>query len=115
MGKTYIPLTEQNKKVILNFIGLCRMNGLELSGEPSFSFKDHREGIGTVMFDLFFRNNGIDATSWNMTVKVDTPVRFHDNVAEKPGETYCYLDSYKVEQGSLELQHKTSKFNVFSF
>ena len=63
MGKTYIPLTEQNKKVILNFIGLCRMNGLELSGEPSFSFKDHREGIGTVMFDLFFRNNGIDATS----------------------------------------------------
>ena len=43
MGKTYIPITEANKKNILNFIGMCRMNGLEGMAEPSFSFKDNRE------------------------------------------------------------------------
>lgn len=115
MGKTYIPLSEQNKKFILNFIGICRMGGLEQHGEPSFSFKEKREGIGTVMFDVFHRNNGITEPCWNMTVRVDTPVRFHDNTPAKPGDTYCYLDSYLIEQGSLELKHKTSKFSVFSF
>ena len=53
MGKTYIPITEANKKNILNFIGMCRMNGLEGMAEPSFSFKDIREDIGTVIFDVF--------------------------------------------------------------
>ena len=32
-------LSEKNKKVILNFIGMCRMNGLEMAEEPSFTFK----------------------------------------------------------------------------
>ena len=54
MGKTYIPITEANKKNILNFIGMCRMNGLEGMAEPSFSFKDNREEIGTVIFDVFY-------------------------------------------------------------
>ena len=48
MGKTYIPITEANKKNILNFIGMCRMNGLEGMAEPSFSFKDNREEIVVV-------------------------------------------------------------------
>ena len=87
MGKTYIPITEANKKNILNFIGMCRMNGLEGMAEPS----------------------------WNMTVKVDSDVRFHDSAASKAGETYCYLDSYRIEKDSLEFKTKTSKFNVFSF
>lgn len=39
MGKTYIPITEANKKNILNFIGMCRMNGLEGMAEPSFLSK----------------------------------------------------------------------------
>lgn len=115
MGKTYIPLSEQNKKTILNFIGMCRMSGLEKTGEPSFSFKENREDIGKVIFDLFYSNNGIAESCWSMTVRVDTSVRFHDKEQAKPGETYCYLDSYKIEEDSLELKHKTSKFNVFSF
>lgn len=115
MGKAYITISEENKKCILNFIGMCRMNGIEEKGEPSFSFKDKREGLGTVIFDIFFRNDGIQEACWNMTVRVDTEQRIHDDVKAKPGETYCYLDSYKVAQGSLELQHKASKFNVFAF
>lgn len=115
MAKTYIPIGEKNKKFILNFIGMCRMSGIEQGGEPSFTFKDTREGVGTVIFDVFFRNNGIEAASWNMTVKLDTSVRIHDDTPAKPGETYCYLDSYRIDQGSLELKHKTSKFNVFAF
>ena len=78
MGKTYIPITEANKKNIYN----CR---------------------------------GITEPSWNMTVKVDSDVRFHDSAASKAGETYCYLDSYRIEKDSLEFKTKTSKFNVFSF
>ena len=38
MGKTYIPITEANKKNILNFIGMCRMNGLEGMAEPSLMY-----------------------------------------------------------------------------
>ena len=72
MGKTYIPITEANKKNILNFIGMCRMNGLEGMAEPSFSFKDIREDIGTVIFDVFYNCRGITEPSWNMTVKVDS-------------------------------------------
>ena len=79
MGKTYIPITEANKKNILNFIGMCRMNGLEGMAEPSFSFKDIREDIGTVIFDVFYNCRGITEPSWNMTVKVDSDVRFHDS------------------------------------
>ena len=115
MGKTYIPITEANKKNILNFIGMCRMNGLEGMAEPSFSFKDIREDIGTVIFDVFYSCRGITEPSWNMTVKVDSDVRFHDSAASKAGETYCYLDSYRIEKDSLEFKTKTSKFNVFSF
>ena len=102
MGKTYIPITEANKKNILNFIGMCRMNGLEGMAEPSFSFKDIREDIGTVIFDVFYNCRGLTEPSWNMTVKVDSDVRFHDSAASKAGETYCYLDSYRIEKDSLE-------------
>ncbi len=43
MGKkTYIPITEANKKNILNFIGMCRMNGLEGMAEPSFLFQRYQ-------------------------------------------------------------------------
>ena len=115
MAKTYIPINEINKKFILNFIGLCRMSGVEQTGEPSFTFKDVREGIGTVIFDVFYRYNGIQEACWNMTVRVDTQVRLDSDAPAKKGETYCYLDSYKIEKGSLELTHKTSKFNIFSF
>ena len=59
MAETYIPIGENNKKAILNFIGMCRMNGLEENGEPSFTFKDPREGIGVVMFDLFYRSTNV--------------------------------------------------------
>lgn len=115
MGKTYIPITEKNKKAILNFIGMCRMSGLEGEGEPSFTFKDPREEIGTVMFDLFYRKNNVVEPCWSMTVKVDSSKRFHDDEPEEPGATYCYLDSYNITKDSLEFKHKTSKFNVFSF
>lgn len=115
MNTPYIKLTEQNKKVILNFIGMCRMNGIEQSGKPSMTFNDVREDIGPVKFDLFFRNDGIDKPCWSMTVKADTDKRFHDNVPAKKGDIYCYLDSYRVEEGSLEIKAVTSKFNVFAF
>lgn len=115
MGKTYITLTEANTKAIKNFIGMCRMNGLEGMAEPSFSFKEQREGLGTVSFDIYFRANGIQEACWNMVVKVDTNKRIHDNQPAKSGALYSYLDSYKINQGSLDLIHKTSKFNEFSF
>lgn len=115
MAETYIPIGENNKKAILNFIGMCRMNGLEENGEPSFTFKDPREGIGIVMFDLFYRSTNVLEPCWSMTVKVDSQKRFHDNEPEEEGATYCYLDSYKISKDSLELEHKTSKFNVFSW
>lgn len=115
MSDRYIPITDNNLKVIKNFIGLCRMNGLEGPGEPNFTFKENREGIGNIIFDLFFRNNGVSEACWCMTVKTDTPIRFHDNVPAKKGDIHCYLDSYTIAAGSLELTHKTSKFNIFSF
>ena len=115
MAETYIPIGEKNKKAILNFIGMCRMNGLEENGEPSFTFKDPREGIGVVMFDLFYRSTNVLEPCWSMTVKVDSQKRFHDNEPEEEGATYCYLDSYKIAKDSLDLQHKTSKFIVFSW
>ena len=91
------------------------MNGLEGGAEPSISFKDIREDIGTVIFDVFYSFKGLKEPGWNMTVKVDTEVRFHDNVPAKAGETYCYLDSYRLDNKTLEMQTKTSKFNIFSF
>ncbi|MDO5146007.1 MAG: hypothetical protein Q4D60_03300 [Eubacteriales bacterium] len=115
MSATYIPISEENKKLILNFIGMCRLSGLENGGEPSFTFRDNREGVGVVMFDLFYRSTGIEEPCWNMTVKVDASTRFHDEEPDKPGETYCYLDAYKIAKDSLELEHKTSKFNIFAF
>ncbi len=116
MANTNIPLSENNIKFIKNFIGMCRMNGLEGPATPSFSFKEYRkEYDSNVIFDIYYQQNTITEPCWNMTVKVDTSVRFHDGVEAKPGETYCYLDSYRIDKGSLELITKTSKFNVFSF
>ena len=115
MGKTYIPITEANKKNILNFIGMCRMNGLEGMAEPSFSFKDIREDIGTVIFDVFYNCRGITEPSWNMTVKVDSDVRFHDSAASKAGETYCYLDSYRIEKIVLNSRQKHQNLTYFLF
>lgn len=115
MSKAIIPLTEANKKAITNFIATCRFNGLENASEPNFTFKEQRDGIGKVIFDLFYRDNGVDTPGWNLTVKTDTDVRFHDDVPAKKGDIYCYLDSYRIEKGSLDLKHKVSKFNIFSF
>ncbi len=115
MAKSYIPLTEANLKVIKNFIGMCRMNGLENASEPNLTFKEEREGIGRITFDLFYRANGVTEACWNMTVKSDSEFRFHDDVPAKKGDIHCYLDSYKIETGSLDLIHKTSKFNIFAF
>ncbi|MDO4978235.1 MAG: hypothetical protein Q4E53_13365 [Eubacteriales bacterium] len=116
MAKTNIPLSDNNIKFIKNFIGMCRMNGLEGPATPSFTFKEYRENLdGNVIFDIYYQMNTITEPCWNMTVKIDTSVRFHDGVASKPGETYCYLDSYRIDHGSLELITKTSKFNVFAF
>ena len=109
MGKTYIPITEANKKNILNFIGMCRMNGLEGMAEPSFSFKDNREEIGTVIFDVFYSCRGITEPSWNMTVKVDSDVRFHDSAASKAGETYCYFRFLQNRKRYLEFKTKNIK------
>lgn len=114
MGKTYIPITDDNRKCILNFIGMSRVNGLEGASEPSFSFKDNR-GIGQVIFDVFFTYKGVTEPGWNMTVRVDTSVRFHDDVPAKAGDTYCYLDSYRIDAETLAFNTKTSKFNVFSW
>ena len=59
MGKTYIPITEANKKNILNFIGMCRMNGLEGMAEPSFSFKDNREEMYSIAAEESQNHPGI--------------------------------------------------------
>ena len=38
-------------------------------------------------------------------VKVDTSVRVHDDfLPAQPGETYCYLDSYRIDKDSLEMK-----------
>ena len=50
----------------------------------------------TVIFDVFYRDNGIQEACWNMTVRVDTQVRLDSDAPAKKGETYCYLDSYKI-------------------
>lgn len=115
MAKALIPITEQNEKNIKNFIGMCRLNKLEMSGEPSFTFNDHREGVGVIKFDIYFVNNGIVDPCWNLTVRTDTEIRFHDDVPSKNGEMYCYIDAYRVEQGSLDFIHKDSKFSVFAY
>ena len=116
MAKMIIPITEKNAKFIKNFIGMCRMNGLEGAAVPSFTFRDYREELdGDVIFDIYYQQNTITEPCWNMTVKIDTSVRFHDDQPSKAGETYCYLDSYRIEKGSLEFISKTSKFNVFAF
>ena len=93
---------------------MCRMNGLEGMAEPSFSFKDIREDIGTVIFDVFYNCRGITEPSWNMTVKVDSDVRFHDSAARSRRNLllFRFLQNRK---DSLEFKTKTSKFNVFSF
>lgn len=90
------------------------MNGLE-GGRTIILFQRYQRRHGTVIFDVFYNCRGITEPSWNMTVKVDSDVRFHDSAASKAGETYCYLDSYRIEKDSLEFKTKTSKFNVFSF
>ena len=95
---------------------MCRMNGMEGAATPSFTFKDYREEYdGDVIFDIYFQQNTITEPCWNMTVKIDTPVRFHDGQPSKAGDTYSYLDSYRIDKGSLDLIVKTSKFNIFSF
>lgn len=115
MGKTYIPITEANKKNILNFIGMCRMNGLEGMAEPSFSFKDIREDIGTVIFDVFYNCRGITEPSWNMTVKVDSDVRFHDSAArkqEKPTVIQILTESKKIVLNSRQ-KHQNLTYFLF--
>ena len=115
MAKEYIPLSEDNIKVIKNFIGMCRMNGLEGSAAPSFNYKDIREGLGTVNLDLYYDFRGITTPCWKMTVKVDTDQRIHDDKPGSEGAQYSYVDTYVVDQGDLEIKYKNSRFNEFSF
>ncbi len=115
MAKPLIPLTEANMKAIKNFIGMCRMNGLEGPAEPSFNFKDSREDIGLVIIDLYFDARGISETLWKITVRADTDVRFHDDVPAEEGQHFNYRDMYHVKTDSLELIHKNSDFKVFSW
>ena len=86
MAKAYIELTEANIKAIKNFIGMCRMNGMENSADPTFTFKDQRD-IGTVSFDL----------------------------KSEPGALNCYRDFYKIKEGSLELELLKANFSVFAY
>ena len=114
MAKAYIKLTEANLKAIRNFIGMCRMNGMENSADPTFTFKDQRD-IGTVSFDLYFDSKSTSEVAWKMTVKVDTSVRFHDNEKSEPGALNCYRDFYKIKEGSLELELLKANFSVFAY
>ena len=111
MSKAYIPLTEENKKAILNFIGMCRMNGLEGPAGPSFNYKDIREGFGTVSIDLYYDSRGVTEQCWKITVRTDTEERFHDDEPSKKGETYCYRDAYTIDTGSLDIKLKSSNLN----
>jgi len=86
-------------------IGMCRMNGLEGMAEPSFSFKDIREDIGTVIFDVFYNCRGITEPSWNMTVKVDSDVRFHDII-------YMATDNQKLIQLLNNLREQMYRYRV---
>ena len=116
MAETFIPIRENNLKCIRNFIGLCRMNGLEGDAVPTFTFKEYREEYDSVVvFDIYYDSNPFEEPSWKMTVKVETNKRFHDGVASKPNESYTYLDKYRIEKGKLDLESLTSRFNVFSF
>ena len=115
MAKAYIELTESNLKAIKNFIGMCRMNGMENNADPAFTFKDPREGLGTVSFDLYFDSKSISEVAWKMTVKLDTSVRFHDQEKPEPGAINCYRDFYKIKEGSLDLELLNAKFTVFSY
>ncbi len=116
MGKTYIPISDNNLKIIKNFIGLCRMNGLEGPAVPTFTFREFRpEYESDVIFDLYFEQSPVEEPCWKMTVKVQTGNRFHDGIASKPGETYSYLDKYRIEKAKLDLDVMSSRFNVFAF
>ncbi len=115
MAKAYIKITEANEKAIKNFIGMCRMNGLENDADPTFTFKDHREGLGVVSFDLYFDSKSISEVAWKMTVKIDTSVRFHDQEKSEPGALNCYRDFYKIKEGSLDLELLKSNFSVFAY
>ena len=115
MGKTFIKLTEAYKKAILNFIAMCRMNGLEGPAEPSFTHKEEREGLGEIYFDLYYRARGVVTPAFYLTVKVDTKNRFHDDEPAKKGETYSYIDTYMIDPKTLEFVVRNSKFSVFKF
>ena len=116
MAKAYIPITESNLKCIKNFIGMCRLNGLEGAAVPTFTFREYREEYdSTVIFDVYFEQSPIEEPSWKMTAKVETSTRFHDGQPSKPGESYSYLDKYRIDKGKLDLEVMTSRFNVFSF
>lgn len=115
MGKAYIPLSEANKKAILNFIAMCKMNGLEGEASPTFNFKDIREDLGTVILDLYYDFRGIDVPCWKITIKTDTECRIHDDQPAVEGETYSYVDTYQIAQGSTEFEYQKSRFSVFAF
>ena len=111
----YLDLSDTNVKVLKNFIGMCRMNGLEGTAAPAFNSKDIREDLGTVSFDIYYDFRGITEPCWKLTVKVDTDKRLHDDKPAQAGDQYSYVDNYVVQSGSLELEYKNSRFNVFSY
>ena len=111
----YITLSESNIKVIKNFIGMCRMNDLEGTAAPAFNFKDVRDDLGTVSFDLYYDFRGIEEPCWKITVKVDTDKRLMDDQPGKEGDQYSYVDNYTIASGTLDLQYKNSRFNVFAW
>ena len=115
MSKVYIELSDSNVKAVKNFIGMCRMNGLEGSAAPAFNFKDEREGLGTVSFDLYYDFRSFDNPCWKMTVKVDTEVKLDPKSPGTDGDQYSYLDNYAIKKDSLDLEYKNSRFNVFSY
>lgn len=116
MAKTFIPIMENDLKCIKNFIGMCRFNGLEGAAIPTFTFREYREEYDSnVIFDIYFEQSPVEEPSWKMTVKVETSNRFHDSVGSKPGESYSYLDKYRIDKDTLDLEVLSSRFNVFSF
>jgi len=115
MAKPYIPLSDANTKVIKNFIGMCRMNGLEGPAAPAFNFKENREGVGIVHFDMYYDFNGITEPLWKIIVKVDTDLNLVDGNKLGQGSQGSYLDSYIINAGSLDLEFKNSRFNEFKW